>query len=213
MNRHEILNTIQIHTDEFLQTKNFAYAISVFCHARSIGLSIPEEILDAMEKAFVEWGKNDGKKPLDEILKIGRGSGNKSVLSKEWTKKRNERVFCIMATLIGLGWKVPDASEGACAWLREQYTANPQKYQWLKSSNAGRDRNSESLDGKTLEGYWSKAEYKEQRRDGEQSAITSLILWDDARKENFEKNIQKWMNKKIIKKKIDTEKYIKKLIG
>ncbi len=205
--------TMELHTDKFLETKNFSYAMSAFCRARANGYPIPEVILKCIEEAFLEWEKYDGEEPLDKILGINPGRGKKSVLREEWTKQRNERLFSIMATLIGLGWGVADAAEGACSWLREQYEANPTKYRYLKPSNAGRERDSETLlNSKTLADYWVSPKYRTQRKEGEQNALPSLILWSDEKKANYEKFMRKFINKTIKKKEINYQNYINKLI-
>ena len=176
------LTTMQIHTDLFLETKNFVYAMSAFCRARANGHPIPEEILNFIEKSFLEWGAPENKRSLDEILGVKPGKGKKSVFSDEWTKERNERLFSIMVTLIGFGWKVSDAAEGACCWLNAQYEANPEKYKYLKPSNAGRERDSEILlDSKTLEGYWINPKYRKQRKKGEQSALSAKCYFVTAK--------------------------------
>lgn len=162
--------TMELHTNKFLETKNFAYAMSAFCRARSNGDPIPEVILETIEKAFLEWGKHNGEEPLDKILGIKAGKGNKSALSKIWTEQRNTKLFKIMVILIGLKWSTEDAAAGACAWLNAQFEANPiEHHESLKPSNAGRrERNSETLlDSKTLVDYWNNSKYKKQRKEAE----------------------------------------------
>lgn len=187
--------TMELHTDKFLETNNFSYAISAFCRARANVHPIPEVILESIEKAFLEWGKHDGEKSLDEILGIKPGKGKKSVLSDEWTKQRNEQLFLIMTTLIELRWSTKDAAEGACGWLQRQYEVNSIKYKHLKSSKAGRRTEDTLLDSKTLEGYWYDSKYKVQREEARLRAQTPLMLWDEEEKADYQKRIRKLMGK------------------
>lgn len=122
--------------------------MQVFCWAHANGLPIPEAILDAIEKGFVEWGKHDGRKGkgLDDIFGLKPGcSGHSSVLTNDQTKSRNEKILFIIETLTARSWRQDDAIEAACAWVREQYKANPKKYRWLKPNNSGR-KSDDSLD-------------------------------------------------------------------
>ncbi|WP_293008134.1 hypothetical protein [Nitrosomonas sp.] len=187
--------TMELHTDKFVETKNFSYAMSAFCRARANGHPIPEVILEFIEKAFLEWGKYDGEKSLDEILGIKPGKGKKSVLSDEWTKQRNERLFLIMTTLIALEWSIKDAAEGACCWLQKQYEVNPIKHRHLKPSNAGRKNENILLDSKTLEGYWYDSKYRIQREEAALRAQTPLILMDDNEKADYQRRIRNLMGK------------------
>lgn len=208
--------TMELHTNKFLETNNFAYAMSAFCRARSNGDPIPEVILETIEKAFLEWGKHNGEEPLDKILGIKAGKGNKSALGKIWTEQRNTKLFKIMVILIGLKWSTEDAAAGACAWLNAQFEANPIEHESLKPSNAGRrERNSETLlDSKTLVDYWNNSKYKKQRKEAEKKALMPLILWSNEDKEDYEKYILKLMGiTEVVKKKISSQEYIKKLIA
>ena len=51
--------------------------MSAFCRARENGHPIPEVILKFIEESFLEWGKHNGQKSLDEILGINPGKGKK----------------------------------------------------------------------------------------------------------------------------------------
>lgn len=186
----------EYYTNKFMETKNFAYAMAAFCNARTSGEPIPEVILKFLDDSFKEWIKNDGTKSLDEILGIKPGRGKKSVLSDEYTKKRNERLFETMARLIALGWSVKDAAEGACGWLHRQYEANPKKYYWLKPSKAGRakDDSETILDSKTLEGYWYDNDSGE-RAMAEQNVNTFLLSTTDEEKTEYQKRVREWMGK------------------
>lgn len=195
--------TMLLHTQKFLETKNFAYAMSAFCRARTNGDPIPEEILAFIEDAFLEWGEHEGKKSLDKILGINPGRG-KTALTSEWAKRRKKDLFLIMTRLIAMGWKVQDAAEGACCWLQAQYKANPEKYKYLKPSNAGRKADDplagESLlDAKTLVDYWRDETCKKQREEAERLAKTST-LWGDQQKLDYQNQIRALMGKVKIRR-------------
>ena len=180
--------TMELHTDKFLETGNFSYAMSAFCRARANGHPIPDVILESIEKAFLEWGENDGKKTLDEILKLKAGSGNQSILSKEWKKARNKKLFTIMATCVAYGWKEKDAAEVACIWAQAQYEANPKKYKWLKPNNSGRKEKDEDeilINPDSL--MKERRNNKELFREAERNAAQHMILSSDQKKEKIEK--------------------------
>lgn len=190
MDKHEVLNNIQIYTDKYTETGYFPYAMQVFCWAHTNDLQIPKEILDAVEKGFLEWGKHNGKESLDKIFNLKTGKGNSSPLSKEWKDSRNKVLFSIMATLMFLGWKVSDASEAACRWLEEQYKANPEKYKRLNPTNTGRKGDRDSKDGALL----SPESLLKEKRNNEQifaesqrGAAQSMIFWNDEKKQTVEK--------------------------
>lgn len=193
MDRFEVLNNIEIYTDKFAETGFFPYAMQVFCWARANDLPIPEAILDAIEKGFVEWGKHDGREGngLDDIFGLKPGcSGHSSVLTNLWTNSRVLKILEIIETLIALGLNKTRATEAAWLWLREQYRANPEKYPWLKPNNSGRKRDDKiarvAITLATVKkNIWEKrnAEYSEIYREAKRSAAQSMVLWSDEEKQ------------------------------
>ncbi|AEJ00152.1 hypothetical protein Nit79A3_0246 [Nitrosomonas sp. Is79A3] len=193
MDRFEVLNNIEIYTDKFTETGFFPYAMQVFCWARANGLPIPEVILDAIEKGFVEWGKHDGRKGkgLDDIFGLKPGcSGHTSVLTNTWTESRALIIFNIMEKLIALGLNGTHAAEAAYLWLCKQYRANPKKYRWLKPNNSGRKNgDSEACDAITLDtikkNIWEKrnSTYSKIYKEAKRNAAQSMVLWSDEKKQ------------------------------
>ncbi|MBX3616982.1 hypothetical protein [Nitrosomonas sp.] len=205
MDRFEVLNNIEIYTDKFTETGSFSHAMQVFCWARANGLPIPEVILDAIEKGFVEWGKHDGRKGkgLDDIFGLKAGKGNSSVLSPGRKIARNKKLFTIMAKLMLLGWSEKNASEAASRWLDEQYTANPGKYRWLNHANSGRKGKDDHPEEKNLLTPESilreRKKNKQLFAEAERDAAQSLIFWDDQKKQAVEKFYLNLINVSIEK--------------
>lgn len=180
--------TMLSHTNEFLRTNNFLYAMSAFCRARANGDPIPEEILATIENAFLEWDKYNGKKSLDEILKLKVGSGSQNVLSQMMKINRNIKLFGIMAILIELGFKEKDAAEAACNFAQSQYDINPEAYRMLKPYNSGRKDYSEKgivLDAESLRR--EKRNNKNLYIDAECNATRYMALSSEQEKEDIKK--------------------------
>lgn len=190
MDKYEVLNNIQIYTDKYTETGYFPYAMQVFCWAHTNDLPIPKEILNAVEKGFLEWGRHNGKESLDKIFNLKTGKGNSNPLSKEWKHLRNKALFSIIAKLMFLGWEVSDAAEAACRWLEEQYKANPDKYKWLNPTNTGRKGDRDPKDGGLLS---PESLLKEKRNDkklfaeSQRAAAQNMIFWSDEKKQTVEK--------------------------
>lgn len=202
MDKYEVLNNIQIYTDKYNETGYFPYAMQVFCWAHANDIPIPKDVLDALEKGFVEWGRCDGKESLDKIFNLKTGQGNSNPLSREWKVSRNRVLFTVMAKLMLLGWKVSDASEAACRWLEEQYKANPEKYKWLNPTNTGRKGDYDPKDGGLLS---SESLLKEKRNneqifaESQRDAVQSMIFWSDEKKQIVEKFYRDLINRNVEK--------------
>ncbi|MXS83686.1 hypothetical protein [Nitrosomonas oligotropha] len=195
MDRFEVLNNIEIYTDKFTETGFFPFAMQVFCWARANDLPIPEAILDAIEKGFVEWGKHDGRegKGLDDIFGLKPGcSGHTSVLTPTWTDSRASTILLRIERLIALGLNKTRATEAAYLWLCKQYRTNPEKYRWLKPNNSGRKSGDEiACDVITLntvkKNIWEKrnSTYSKIYKEAKKDAAQSMVLWSDERKQKF----------------------------
>lgn len=217
MDKYEVLTSIQIDTDKFNETKFFPHAMRVFILANGNGLPIPNEILDAIEKGFAEWLKCRGKKPLEEIFNLKPGRGYSSALSKEEKNLRNKRLFTIMAKLMFLGWKDKDASEAACRWLEEQYTANPEKYWWLKHANSGRKGDNDPLEENKLLDRESLLKEKRSNEklfaESQRDAAGSMIFWDDQKKQTVEKFYLQLVGARIEKENPKTDEELLKILA
>lgn len=186
--------TIELHTRKFLETNNFSYAMSAFCRARENGQPIPEIILESLEKSFLEWEQSDGERSLDAILGIRPGRGSKSAITPLWKTQRDEELFYIMAKLTGLGWRVSEAAEGACACLQAKAEANPENHKYLKSSNAGRREDEDLiLDTQTLADYWHSRKNIKHRKEARARAQRTVMLWSDEEKADYQNRIRKLM--------------------
>lgn len=202
MDKYEVLNNIQIYTVKYTETGYFPYAMQVFCWAHTNGLPIPKEILDALEKGFIEWRRYAGKDSLDKIFKLKTGKGNSHPLSKEWKYSRNKELFTRMAKLMFLGWKMSDASEAACRWLEEQYKANPDKYKRLNPTNTGRRGDCDPKDG----GLLSPESLLKEKRNNEEIfaesqrvAAQSMIFWSDDKMQAVEEFYAALINTNVEK--------------
>lgn len=193
MDHFEVLNDIQICTDKFTGTGFFPDAMHVFCLAHANGLPIPKEILDAIEKGFKEWGRNDGKKSLDQIFRLNPGcSGHSSILTNILTDNRASIILKKIETLIALGLNKTRAKEAVHLWLCKRYKANPKKYQRLKPNNSGRKSGDEiARDVITLstvkKNIWEKrnSKYSEIYKEAKRSAAQNMVLWSEEKKQEF----------------------------
>lgn len=193
MDRHEILSSIEFCTGEFIRTGFFPYAMKAFCLAHANGLPIPKVTLDAIEKGFREWGKNNGEESLEQIFKISSGcSGKSSALTSVWTESRARTIFNIIETLIALGLNKMRATEAAWLWLCIQYRTNPEKYPWLKPNNSGRKSSDKiARDAITLatvrKNIWEKrnSEYSGIHKEAKRSAAQNMLLWSDEEKQKM----------------------------
>lgn len=124
-----------------------------------------------------------------------------------------------MAKLMLLGWSKKDASEAASRWLQEQYTANQEKYRWLKPANSGRngDRGNskeeskeELLDPDSI--LKEKRKNKQLFADAERDAAQSLIFLDDQKKQAVEKFYLKLVNVSIEREDPKTTEELLKIL-
>jgi hypothetical protein len=121
-----------------------------------------------------------------------------------------------MAKLMFLGWKDKDASEAACRWLEKQYTANPEKYWWLKHANTGRKGDNDPLEEKKL--LDSESLLKEKRSnaklfaESQRDAAESMIFWDDQKKQTVEEFYLQLVNASIEKENPKTPKELLEIL-
>ena len=215
MDRLEILSNIQSLTDKFNETGFFPYAMQVFCSAHSNGLPVPKEVLDAIANGFSEWSKHDGRKPFEEIYKLKPGKGNKNIYAPGWKIARNKKLFAIMAKLMFLGWSERDALEAASRWLEEQYTANPEKYRWLKHSNAGRKGDGGASKEELLSPDAIRKEKnnnKQSFEESEREAAQSLLFMNDSKKQATESFYLELIGTKIEKGNPKTERELLEIL-
>ncbi|MBS0497061.1 MAG: hypothetical protein JSR51_05350 [Proteobacteria bacterium] len=195
MDKYEVLTNIQIHTDKFNETKFFPHAMQVFILANSNGLPIPKEILDAIEKGFVEWAKYDGRKGkgLDDIFGLNPGcSGHTTVLTNTWTESRTLFILSEMELLNALGLNKTRAADAVYLWLCKQYKEKPKKYRWLKPNNSGR-KNGDSeacsvIASDTIKkNIWDKRKstYLKIYEEAQKDVAQRMVSWSDERKQKF----------------------------
>jgi hypothetical protein len=91
---------IRVHA--FVRTKNPVYALLLLAEARSERVDPPKLVLRWLAKCAAQWLADNGKVPMDRVMELRYGNGNKATYFQYAKEERNQVLVHETATLRAL---------------------------------------------------------------------------------------------------------------